>query len=61
LAVLPISPTPRSPNVPAAHAQCQQTIKRIAIVALARKLIVALWRFLHRPWPAGAVLKAAKA
>jgi transposase len=37
-------------------------IKRIAIVALARKLIVALWRFLTTGLvPAGAVLKAAKA
>jgi len=37
-------------------------IKRIAIVALARKLIVALWRYLTTGLvPAGAVLKAAKA
>jgi transposase len=36
-------------------------IKRIAIVALARKLIVALWRYLTTGLvPAGAVLKAAK-
>ena len=37
-------------------------IKRIAIVALARKLIVALWRYLTTGLvPEGAVLKAAKA
>jgi transposase len=37
-------------------------IKRIAIVALARKLMVALWRYLTTGLvPAGAVLKAAKA
>ena len=37
-------------------------IKRIAIVALARKLVVALWRYLTTGLvPAGAVLKAAKA
>lgn len=37
-------------------------IKRIAIVALARKLIVALWRYLTTGLvPAGAMLKAAKA
>jgi transposase len=37
-------------------------IKRIAIVALARKLIVALWRYLTTGLvPAGAVLKTAKA
>jgi transposase len=37
-------------------------IKRIAIVALARKLIVALWRYLTTGLvPAGAVLKAVKA
>ena len=35
-------------------------IKRIAIVALARKLIVALWRFLeHGVVPEGAVLRSA--
>ena len=34
-------------------------IKRIAIVALARKLIVALWRYLTTGLvPAGAVLKS---
>ena len=35
-------------------------IKRVAIVALARKLIVALWRYLQNGIvPEGAVLKAA--
>ena len=37
-------------------------IKRIAITALARKLLVALWRFVtHGLVPTGAVLKASKA
>ena len=37
-------------------------IKRIAIVALARKLMVALWRYLTTGLvPEGAVLKAVKA
>ena len=37
-------------------------IKRIAIVALARKLLVALWRFVTQGIvPEGAELKAAKA
>ncbi len=35
-------------------------VKRIAIVALARKLLVALWRYVkHGVVPQGAVLKAA--
>jgi transposase len=37
-------------------------VKRIAIVALARKLLVALWRFVTQGLvPSGAVLKPAKA
>ena len=37
-------------------------IKRVAIVALARKLVVALWRYLTTGLvPEGAVLKTAKA
>ena len=37
-------------------------VKRIAITALARKLLVALWRFVtHGLVPTGAVLKPAKA
>jgi len=35
-------------------------MRRIALVALARKLIVALWRYLHNGIvPEGAALKAA--
>jgi len=37
-------------------------IKRVAIVALARKLLIALWRFVtHGLVPSGAELKSAKA
>ena len=42
--------------------KASKRIKRIAIVALARKLMVALWRYLTTGLvPDGAVLKAAKA
>jgi transposase len=35
-------------------------IRRVAIVALARKLLIALWRYVtHGEVPEGAVLKAA--
>jgi hypothetical protein len=48
--------------VPAADRQCQQTWQAHAVVALARKLVVALWRYLTTGLvPAGAVLKAVKA
>ena len=44
------------------HVNASKRIKRIAIVALARKLMVALWRYLTTGLvPEGALLKAAKA
>jgi transposase len=44
------------------HNNASKRNKRIAIVALARKLMVALWRYLTTGLvPEGALLKAAKA